>query len=239
MTTTVSNSKVGVLTLRPPNSTSYRVKRILEELKKTQILCDHNESVCLSLGETEKAETWSLLKEAVKNHSEEYVDCNNGFDQGGNLALGCNLTESVLGYYESKGDVQMVSTIVCVLGGGRRNQEKHTQILSLLPPSHVSKFDLHIQRYADMLFSWGLLTKRAELNKHLVRNAAQLEGNQVLALGETGQSPGMGIALRCHRCGDKVRSTSNLCSSCGGYALRCIICDHAVRGLVSLCPLCG
>jgi Zinc-ribbon, C4HC2 type len=216
--------------------TSARVK-----LVETRTTCLHNAAVCVKLGEQEKADVWELLSQVVDGRLIELEGANDCWRPRHGNALGTNLVSNTLRYYESLGDVQMLSTIVCVLRSklpdSNRSKIRHSDY-SLLPAGDESKYDTYLRIYADLLYGWGLLAIRAELNKHLVRvihsreSAAQMTVQKSM---DEGRIPGIALVFTCPTCGEDTDIGTNYCRSCRDFAFRCIICDQAVRGLLSVC----
>jgi hypothetical protein len=183
-------------------------------------------------------ETWQLVSKVVRNRMKYAGQGFDGWGGGGGGALGVGLVGSLLRFYESLGDVQMLSTLVCVL---RSKQQTSTngkgRVCFLLPPDQDARYDLYIRRYADLLYGWGLLTIRAELNKHLVRTVAPSEigGTEVIdGVDESQSSAGIALEFKCPRCAGSSEF-GYYCFTCKDYAFRCVICDNAVRGLFTVC----
>jgi hypothetical protein len=197
-----------------------------------KLICLHNSSVCHQHDQEEKANTWSIIARAIDNCSDDRW--------GGAPAMGRELVGGLLQYYESVGDVQMVATLVCVLSAGQRNGLQNRHIVSLLPGDQDAKYDLYIRRYAELVYRWGLLTKRVELHKHLSHHLGLTDGAQILPpVGGVGEkAPGISFSITCPHC-RKDTEGGNVCSSCNDYAFRCILCDNAVKGLFTVCSLCG
>lgn len=192
------------------------------ELEHIAELCLHNADVCASVGETVKMETWNWVSQLCRMKLN-----GSGFDGWSSEgALGVGLIRGWLRFYEALGDVQMLSSLVCVLRNkhlalneeGR--QEHHWQ---LLPPDSSSKYDLYIRRYADLLYGWGLLTQRAELLQHLT-SAASPDGGFLDELY---------FDMECPRCTGSTHLGH--CRSCNDFSFRCSICDNAVRGQFTFC----
>jgi hypothetical protein len=165
----------------------------------------------------------------------------NGWGGNGGGALGVDLVSNLLGYYEALGDVQMLATIFCVLSGGHRGTRSKTQPY-LLPQGleESAKYDAYIKKYAELLYSWGLLSIRAELNKHLLRIPTRREGEQSMEeKTETGRIPGIAVVFKCPQCGRDADFNTNMCRTCQDFAFRCSICDNAVRGLFTVCDICN
>ena len=131
----------------------------------------------------------------------------------------------------------MLATMFCVLSV-RHGQDQSTNRPCLLPQSREKLHDTYIIRYAELLYSWGLLNTRVELNKHLRRKYEQNEFK--LQSSEEGKEGGfdLGVAITCPTCHNAVNSRTNYCRSCRDFAFRCSICDTAVRGLFTFCETC-
>lgn len=90
----------------------------------------------------------------------------------------------------------------------------------------VAQLKLHdhfIKQYADVLYRWNLLGKRAEVTKFLSEP----------------QPPHRGVEFgtRCCNCSQKLRGAQ--CGSCKSFGLQCVICHVAVRGASNFCVACG
>lgn len=233
--------RVGVYTLRveqPDSSSSSRDR----ELAQIQDACLHNAGVCAALGEIGKSQTWELLAKATESGFSTSHTTYDGWGGIGGDALSFELVGNVFNYYEWLGDVQMLATMVCLLrptsqDAGKENVSKTSKPWSLLPKGQDDKFDMYIRRYADLLYSWGMLTTRAELNKHLVLIPNPSEGGMVAA-GQSNENrviPSIAFCFTCPICSKETIPGKNFCSTCQDYAFRCIICDTAVRGLFTAC----
>jgi hypothetical protein len=230
--------QIGVYVLRAAHLDHH--SRRNNDISEVAKVCMHNAAVCESVGETGKMETWKLLAKAVKSrrYTSDTVFASWGGPTGG--ALGQSLVDNLLRYYESLGDVQMLSTIVCAL---RLPMQGSEHVWCLLG-KESAKFDMYIRKYADLLYGWGLLTTRAEVNKHLVRvpKERKVEGDtacEALTRNEN-RAPGISLSYTCSRCSSKESlQGGNYCQSCRDYVFRCVICDNAVRGLFTLCDFCG
>jgi hypothetical protein len=227
---------VGVYTARAQNN----LVRQKDPNASLKLICIHNSNVCTEYGEIEKANTWSILAQAVDNHLDGEIDSFNGW---GGTSLALDLVSSLLQYYEGEGDIQMVATMVCVLSAGQRTATtKNQRSVSLLSLDQNAKYDLHIQLYAELVYRWGLSSKRVELHKHLSRtlSTADVSLARIETSDATTSIPGISFAISCPRC--KTTSTTsdgNVCSTCSDYGFRCIMCANAVRGLFTVCSLCG
>lgn len=217
---------LGVYSLFEEHRTARRAKLREEKLRET---CLHNAGVCISLGQVEKANVWNLLAQMAENVLEDEHDSFNGWGGAYGGSLGHDLISSLLQFYESEGDVQMLATMVCVLGGGQR--KKVVEGCSLLPMSHQDRYDSFIRRYADLLYRWRLMSERAELRKHLEQRLPDPSGDDEYAA--------IDITVWCSRCHQEATTDNGVCRQCGSYAFRCSICDMAVRGLFTVCSSCG
>jgi len=190
-------------------------------------------------------QTWDLLAKAVGSRRRDFGTSFDSPSAGGRGALGTKLVERLLRFYEVQGDVQMLATMVCVLRNRSANHSSNAKSWSLLPSNQSLKFDLYISRYADLLFSWDLLTTRTELNKHLVSAAARKATSASFMVGDASRdgmasASTLALAFACPRCSQEtVAPGTNYCRMCQDYAFRCIVCDHAIRGLFASCELCG
>ena len=233
----------------------------LEQLDRTVELCLYNAAVCSDLQQNGKADAWSLLAQVVGHLSKDVRDDFDGWGGPGGGALGGDLVESILQFYELHGDVQMLATIVCVLSGGsdrrmsnrshRMEQETNSCIRNLLPDDD-KRLDSYIIRYASLLYAWGKLTTRTELNKHLAHSIPGGGGEILIPLEQgvegrlqkafvpnDGVAPGITFAPLCPRCHKPANPETNVCTSCKQYAFKCSICMNAVRGLFTTCLTCG
>jgi len=217
---------LGVYTLAGARGPPRRATLRDEKLRDT---CLHNAEVCINLGQNEKANVWNLLSQMAENVLEDEHDNFNGWGGAYGGSLGHNLVSSFLQFYEAQGDVQMLATIVCVLGGGQRKNVAEGS--SLLPASHQDRYDSYIRRYADVLYGWRLMSIRAELRKHLVQRLPDPSGDDEYA--------GVGIVVWCSRCHQEATTDNGICRQCRNYAFRCSLCDIAVRGLFTVCASCG
>ncbi|KAL7466238.1 hypothetical protein ACHAXS_006526 [Conticribra weissflogii] len=255
-----------------------------ERLAVTRKLCLKNAQICSDLGQKSKADTWTLLAQTVEAIGELFLYISlstlvlnsfnlllllhfilDVFDRdeydgwgGEDDALTTGIVESILRYYESRGDYQMLCTILCVLTFGRDRRKNHRtndsfSSYQLLPKFDDRRYDNYISRYAALLYSWGVLTVRSEISKRLaygipgggaeiVMQLDPTRGNRNFRNGSflpnPGVTPGLQFAAMCHQCMEPVVDT-DICQRCKDYAFRCTICCSAVRGLCTWCPLCG
>lgn len=227
----------GVFALRAKSGESED-----EELLKIESRCLHNAEICEQLGEHQKKETWNIIAKIVRSRI-QHLGQDFGWGGLGGGALGVGLVNNILRYYEALGDVQMLSTLVCVLRDRQQTlQYGRRRGWFLLPPDQDMRYDAYIRRYADILYFWGLLTIRAELNKHLVRSVPPTESAGLVAVDgadENLSSPGIAFVIKCPRCANDSEFGTNYCRSCQDYAFRCALCDQAVRGLFTVCDVCG
>lgn len=244
----------------------------LKQCDLTVELCVYNAAVCMDLNQKDKADTWSLLGQTVEHMAKDLHNNFDGWGGPGGGALGKDIVAGILQYYELHGDVQMLATIVCVLSGGVGRHEvrdkdqssreglTNSYVRNLLPEDD-RRLDSYITRYATLLYQWGKITTRAELNKHLAQsshesNRKQVLGGEVLVpigSGDEGRllkhfisspesshdSPGVTFAPLCPRCQKPANTETNVCEECKQYAFKCSICENSIRGLFTTCLLCG
>lgn len=194
-------------------------------LLKIKETCIHNAKVCQQLDESGKEGVWKLLTQMVDRKLQEKFDPFNGWS----TALGVDLVGNMMRYYEHLGDVQMLATMVCVLRGGRRQQ------FHLLPTGQDEKYDAYIHHYADLLYGWGKLVKRAELLKHLATSLHPSEGKVLNQDGSnSGRTPGIAIVFACPQCGKDAEIGNNVCQMCQDFIFKCSICEIGVRGMFTV-----
>jgi predicted RNA-binding Zn-ribbon protein involved in translation (DUF1610 family) len=236
--------------------TSKENDRHCQELEEIQQICSHNAKVCAATQEDEKREVWELLALMVEGRRLESAYTYDGWSGSPGAALSTNLVAGILRYYESLGDVQMLSTMVCVLRGKQQQQQSTNRIdetprpWNLLPPStHANQYDMYLRVYGYLLYAWGQWGIRTELLKHMVHALPYYECyespviTEATAHKETShtakvpdeRSAGYALAFVCPRCGKEADLGVNYCRTCQDYAFRCVICDTSVRGLLTMC----
>lgn len=208
-------------------------------------ICLYNARAGRKIGEKAKSEVWELLAKLVDMNIKQNVTSFNGWSGLNSTSIGVSVVESLLRYYESLGDVQMLASIVCVLRGRRNPRDENTQP-RLIPddPVHNSQTNNYIRKYSDLLFAWGLLNIRVEVRKHIVTQRPEsVDQQQTWLVGQPPEPENdgktIGLAFTCARCGTPTEPGRNGCRSCQDYVFRCVICDHAVRGLFTVCKSCG
>lgn len=216
--------KQGAYVLRRSKPTN---ENNLESIKLT---CEYNARASTEIGEHEKAETWKLLAQVVAGRLQ--VAGGGRWKPKASMAVGGNLVRLVLQYYETMGDVQMLATIVCVL---RQEKTDSKEDILLLSDETDVKCDGYLRRYSDLLYSWRLLSLRAQINKRLRYTYESREAFGVSFRGT--QEGGITVFSECPHCHQPT--TTNYCNNCSDYAFRCSICDTAVRGLFTICNECG
>lgn len=237
--------KIDAVQFRPSNSGDNNVviqrndrKTIYHnELEEIHQLCLHNAKICKNFNEIEKESVWNMLAETSITQMNLDGKIFNGWGGEGGGALGIDMVKNFFLYYEALGDFQMLATMFCVLNG-RYSQKQRTNRPSLLPVCRAEVYDTYIIRYAELLYSWGLLNTRAELNKHLQRNYEQNDFQFQSTEEGKEESFSLGVIMSCPKCGKEVDSRTNYCRSCRDFAFRCSICDTAVRGLFTFCEMC-
>lgn len=227
-------SRLGVYTAKAGKLPDLRKKLSIYE----EIL-SHNARACASDGQKEKSDSWLLLLKIVRDRVTHNYHGHDGWGGSTGGSLGAGLIDSVLRYYESTGDVQMLATLVCVLRYGQRLfSGGKIQPFLLLSKANDARYDMYLRRYSDLLFGWGLLTSRAEVVKHLEHSYNYFDGARVEvqdADKDQARTPGIAFSFHCTRCSSNSEFGTNYCRKCQDYAFRCTICDSAVRGLLTVC----
>jgi hypothetical protein len=239
-------ANLGVHTLRIPKHDDDCLKEELEEIRR---LCVYNAYVCEEIGDEERENVWKLLADTVQGQINDEDKTFNGWGGKGGGALGVDMISHFFDYYEKLGDVQMLSTMFCVLSGGYR-EDKRNDHAYFLPKGRDAVYDTYIMRYAELLYSWGLLRTRAELNKHLKCQPANEHEFHFIS-SERQERPsagndnvgravgGLALTVLCPMCDSEIQpNNSGFCPHCHDFALRCSICDMAVRGLCTFCETC-
>jgi hypothetical protein len=225
---TISASPV----MRPDDTVSKMLRQKID-------ICLHNAKCATSLGQAGKADVWNMLAEIISSVSGSFYDDFDGWHNINGSALGRELIGNILRYYEMNGDVQMLATIITVFDVHRYNRNPEQAelyplgLFDLLLPYNVCH-DLYIHFYSQLLYSWGKLITRAELNKHLSQRAMYWD------------SYGLSTPLQknifvpcCQKCNRLANPETNICQYCKEYAFRCSICTNAIRGLFTVCTSCG
>jgi len=220
-------------------------------------ICSHNANAANALGQSGKGDVWNLLAGIVDNMSSGEFDDFDGWKGLGLGSLGRELLRNILNYYEAQGDVQMLATIVCVFNAGKDRKSYHDEEISssplhiLLPDEQTAKYDAYLDLYGRLLYGWGAMDVRAELNKHLT-SLPRIFGEHYFNPADSpwnskgGGTPqfykenfGITFAPYCPRCLKPANPDTNICHSCWDFAFRCAICTNAVRGLFTVCMACG
>ncbi len=201
------NSNYEEVSIHSMLNTSVDVRRRnlsaidLVELHRLESICRHNGHIAQSNGQPTKANVWVLLSKIVYNVATSGL-FNDDFDGWGDSSgsLGKKIIENILVYYEGKGDVQMLATIVCVFTATKNIRRPQTQSYDLYDnaDNHSSKdrasysdslcdlfltpndlrYDLYIKIYSNILYGWGQISRRTELRKHLSLIAGDIFGDE-------------------------------------------------------------
>ncbi|EDW11288.1 GATOR complex protein Wdr59 [Drosophila mojavensis] len=94
---------------------------------------------------------------------------------------------------------------------------------SLIRRSKMPLFDQFKRAYADVLFGWQLLSKRALILKHTLHTPAPTQGVE--------------FVTECSGCAKPKRTPK--CEPCKRPVLFCILCSLPVRGAANACLSCG
>ena len=131
----------------------------------------------------------------------------------------------------------MLATMFCVLKGWF-SEIKRTDHPFLLLRCREGVYNTYIIRYAELLYSWGLLNTRAELNKHLQRyfkhNEVHFQSTE--SVKSNPFNVGFAITYPVHE--NEINLSLNHRLDSRSFAFRCAICDTAIRGLFTFCEVC-
>jgi len=217
-----------------PDATSLKL------LKHKVDICIHNAKCASALGQSDKANVWNMLAEIISSVSGNFFDDFDGWHGIHGSAVGRELIGNILRYYEINGDVQMLATIVTVLDVHNSSQNSHSEaypssLFDLLLP-YDSRYDMYIHFYSQLLYCWGKLIARAELNKHLSHKAIFCDSYME---SSSSQKTKEIFVPCCQKCNRLANPETNICNYCHEYAFRCSICTNAIRGLFTVCISCG
>ena len=206
----------------------------LNYLQQKIDICFHNAKVAANIYQHGKSQVWRLIAEIIEGIAGNSYDDFDGWHSINGSALGRELILNILQFYEMNGDVQMLATIVSVL---RSRKKDPISLYDLLLADDSRRYDLYIHFYSQLLYSWGKLITRVELNKHLSQNSVDndsaIANKIVLSRNKEMFSP------CCQLCNRLADPETNICQHCNHYAFRCSICTNAVRGLFTVCITCG
>ena len=206
---------------------SPSVSNSINSLNEAKEICIHNGNAALKVGQDKKANIWKLLSEVLDNMANGASDGYDGWKGFRFDSLGRNLLQEILNYYERQGDVQMLATIVAVVGNGKFNWDSNEDVLLL---ENVKRCDVYIHLYANMLYSWGLVETSAELKKYMQSS---------LSAASCDELRGLTFAPRCLECDMTLPANTSICQNCKTFAFKCSICTNPVRGLFTVCLSCG
>jgi hypothetical protein len=124
--------------------------------------------------------------------------------------------------------------------------------VTLLDPSRWIQYDYHRRYYAEILFRWGLLNKRAEVLKFVTANTTQLpksdDFDERRHLGKSCTNAHLqrtlirgtlGFGVFCPECQHPLGAAGR-CNQCQRKraGIRCALCHITVRGLADVCLSC-
>ena len=219
-----SNPRIEILSAKIPSV--YTRNR----LGKVADICLHNAKCTREVGQHDKADVWNVIAEIVDNHAScAYDDFDRWFNSDGS-ALTSVLLKNILDFYEKQGDFQMLATIITILYAVKNASGDESGWVGNILPADEVRFDMYIRTYSALLYSWGKLSSRAELNKFLSSSKIQRVHHSDLEI--------IPFTPCCHSCNLKVNPSSNICTNCRGWAFQCSICTNSVRGVYTFCPIC-
>jgi hypothetical protein len=182
-------------------------------------------------------------------------------------ALGGPLLRRIFAHLRAQGDIQTLSTAICIMG-----DTVYAAALLTRPPSggsstaiipsmnrldivkekndmlSVEDLDRTLLAYSDVLARWGLLSKSVEVLNHISSTSA-IHGKRGV------ESAWVNLSVKCRICSSSVACTSSstsmlshdandsvsavLCGDCKNFPLYCYVCDCSLRGIGCFCSECG
>ncbi|KAK3597574.1 hypothetical protein CHS0354_018167 [Potamilus streckersoni] len=107
----------------------------------------------------------------------------------------------------------------------QNEKQQHENNCRLLDPCHEAQYEQYLRTYANILYCWKLLTKSAEVLKHI---STPLEPHRGIEFG-----------MMCHCCGKNTRGARCNNENCLMLAFQCVICHTGVKGASNFCLLCS
>jgi hypothetical protein len=206
------------------------------EICKIHHMCLKNAAVADGVRQFDKGDSWrwiaAVVNEVIQRSSSLDVNAGDGLTAG-KLAIG--VINNILCYYEAKGDVQMLASIACVLKSSCLSDGKTTRWTFL--QNDWNRYNAYIKKYSELLYSWGQLTKCAEIKKFQFSESVTRESTTSAQTTTKAMNDTIEISFKCPRCLSPTESGTNYCNTCQDYAMRCSICDLAVRGLFTVCEM--
>jgi hypothetical protein len=228
------SSPLGVYVKRKPKGVSNS-----QEISSIHQKCLTNAAVADSVMQIDKGDSWRWIAAVVNEvfQQSSRLDNINAWDGLSAGKLGNGVIDNILRYYEAKGDVQMLASIVCVLKSSCISDGKTTR-WTFLQNDDWNRYNAYIKRYSELLYSWRQLTKCAEIKKFLFAESAKSDNATTAWQSATkATNDSIEISFKCPRCLLPTESGTNHCNTCQDFALRCSICDLAVRGLFTVCDV--
>ncbi|PRP84715.1 WD repeat-containing protein 59-like [Planoprotostelium fungivorum] len=228
---------------------SYKISGDIAEL------CRHNAQVCMAEDRKDLQQIWRAVGEImdplVYNPDEKVMLGNIPWSQH---PITRRLLQSVFKHYERLRDIQTLAVLSCALENLPPNTTTTTYNIrqsnvvtpssrrTLLDSTKKDSYDKYRLYYAEILFRWQLLDKRAEILKFTQQNSRTNQDKSSSAIEFTP------VCLRCNRMlgsegnrgGPKeLREDGVYCTNCRDWGFKCIICHLAVKGSSSFCLVCG
>lgn len=100
----------------------------------------------------------------------------------------------------------------------------HFKNMRLIDQDMLKKFDLIIKFYCEVLYKWGLYTKRVEIFEFLSEKPVDLDSK-------------FEFNKRCNKCSSLCENSK--CKKCNAHMMYCSICELPVNGLSIYCIACG
>ncbi|CAM9157136.1 unnamed protein product [Chrysoparadoxa australica] len=197
-------------------------------------------------------EVWALLAETADAQAWDAGASQQMLRPWSQGAFGQPMLEKICKHYQACDDVQMLATMLCVLGSNEGGPDT-----SLLPP-HISadSFNRCLEGYGQLLYAWGAHEQRVEALKHKKpsarRRTLSRHGGQKKAVPRTGQTsqrrtraameldPELTLSsyAKCSKC-HQVLVEGKACQKCQEFSVRCSLCHLTARGMASFCFKCG
>lgn len=105
-------------------------------------------------------------------------------------------------------------------------------LIRILDPEMMAQFDYYKKVYADILYRWKLIEKRAQLLKTI-----QTKIHRTVDSDSTVSFVSDCVTETCSY--DNKYCTNFKCNRCNRISLNCIICNLPIKGSTNHCEKCG
>lgn len=148
-------------------------------------VCRENAQIARKIRRKDLIKLWTLL--AYQTDPKVYETDGNGHDIPWPLhPFGKKLLKSLVGHYEKKNDIQTLAMIACVLSNPisaskiGRHREKDMSLLE-----DVDRYDRYKHLYSEMLYRWGLYTKRSQVIKTMKKKKEEEKTTWCMSIGSS------------------------------------------------------